>query len=140
MIGQLQARLKALLEADPAFAGITVLTDERPDLVNQIAQELGKRGFVVVIGFAVGTLAGKADSPKPILTERFQIQFIQHRLDKARDPLALAEEAMRILHRQPVQAGGLGPQRFFVEGHRTDFPDESTRVVSLTVQTLVHLT
>lgn len=137
MILELQDRIAQLLQSE--WAGVTILTDRRPDLVNAIAQEIGKKGLLVVITAAEGTVSAPERAPAPLLTETLRILIYQHRLATQRNAIEMAEEAMRKLHFQPVQAQGLGPMRLTVAGHRVDYLEDGLRAVEVTVRANIHL-
>lgn len=55
----IQTELSALLTADSYFSGVTILTESRGDILNQLQSALGKLGIVVIIE----TLTGKPETP-----------------------------------------------------------------------------
>lgn len=136
MISAIQSRLKELLEARPAFAGVKIYTDDRPDFVNTVAQAIGRQDLVVAIGFAAGESPGSSSqrTTRPVLNERIRIAIIQHRLHTAHSAVTLLEEAIRAIQDQPIDgAAPNSPQRFRVLSHRTYLDDEGTRSCELTV-------
>jgi hypothetical protein len=132
----LQTRVAGLLAADSAFAGVTILSDEKPDLVNAIAQEMGKQDFFVLITFAEGE-APEAQSAAPVFRERLIVRLFQHRLHTGHNPVTLLEKAITLIHNAPVKAGGAGSRRFTASSHRVLIDEEGLRIAELTVEATV---
>jgi hypothetical protein len=139
MIIELQTRIAALLSADAAFTGVTIISDAKPDLVNAVAQEIAAQDFFVLITFAEGE-ANEPQAAAPVFRERMLVRLFQHRLHTAHNPVTLLERAITLIHRAPVTAGGAGPRRFTAAGHRVLIEEEGLRIAELTVEAIVQFT
>ena len=136
MLLELQDRLKALLEAEPYFAGVTIITERKGDILSEIERELGKLQFSVVVATAEGEAQEGGEGPRPVWDLRLNVSLIQAvRLDEqaeSRNVIQGLEAAMGALQNQPVNELGRGPGRLAVTRFEA-IPDENVTIYQLTV-------
>lgn len=117
----LQTRVKAILEADAAFAGVDILTESKGDLESELTRALERLGFGVV----VTSSEGQNKDPRqraPFFDETLTVAlFLVPTLDGGQHNMPDAvEAAILALHHSPVGTGptaALSPRRFEVVRH-----------------------
>ena len=138
MIAELQERLALILSEDPAFAGVTILVDTRPDFVNAIAEAMGRQDLVVVVGFAAGEREGERTTA-PIFRETLRVAVIQHRLHTAHQAVPLLDAGMLAIQNRTFTAGAPSPERFYVVSHNSAVDEEGLIVAECSIECTVLL-
>lgn len=142
MLLELQDRLRALIEGQPYFAGITVITERKGDVLTEIEQALAKLQFSVVVATAEGEAQDGGEGSRPVWDLRLNVSLIQSVLldDQAetRNVIVGLEAAIAAIQNQPVNVEGLGPRRFAVTRFES-IPEENVTIHQLTVSCIGHL-
>lgn len=121
MLLQLQDRIKELVQADPYFAGVEVITQRQGDLVKQVVEAVGKLSFMVVVSMSSGE-ASEDSAPEALLDERLDVEIFQNPLldgqSNTRNLVEATEKVITAVHMQPFRAAGRGTQRFWLVSHQ----------------------
>lgn len=85
MLSILQNRIKSLLEADPWFADVTVLTHRQGDIASEIDQGVGSLGLLTVVLLPTGERDPQDRESRMRLRQDIAVSFIENPTTNASD-------------------------------------------------------